>query len=75
MVGENNSTNVNHKIYKTTVRAISRGREYCDTKFVALFDHFVDMYHSFKTQMEIGINKISNLWVQTIDMSDKAVLT
>ena len=50
MVGTNDYTNENHKFYKSTVQAISRGGGYCDTKVVSLCDHFFDMVSLVKSQ-------------------------
>ena len=48
MVGTNASTNEKHKLYNSTVQAISRGDGDCDTKVGALCDRLVDMVSPVK---------------------------
>ena len=75
MVGTNASINKKHNLYKSTVQAISIGGLDCTTKVGALCAHSVYMGAPFKTQVEHGLNKIFNFWVQTIDVSNQAVFT
>ena len=51
MVGTNASTNKNHKFYKSTVPAISRGGGFCATKVGSLCARFVYMGSLDKTQV------------------------
>ena len=75
MVGNNASTNKNHKFYNSTVKDISRVGGYYTTKARALCARFFDMGYPVKTQVENKLNKIYYYWGQTIDMSDQSVLT
>ena len=75
MVGKNVSTNKMQKLYNSTVEGISISGGDCATKVGSLCARFADMVTSVKTQVQNGISKILNLWVQTIDVSDQAVFT
>ena len=75
MIGNNASTNENHRIYNSTVQAISRGGGYYATNVGAPCARFVDMVSPVKTQVKNGLTKIFDFWAQTINMSDQAVFT
>ena len=62
MVETNASTNEKHKLYKSTVQAISRGEVDCTTKVGSLCARFVDMGAPVKTQVENGLSKIFDFW-------------
>ena len=66
MVLTNDYTNEKHKLYNSTVLAISKGGQDCDTKVGSLLDFFVDMVDSVKTQVENGLSKLFNLWGNTV---------
>ena len=73
MVGTNASTNERHKLYNSTVQAISRGVGDCVKKVGALCDRFVDMRALIKNQVDNGLRKLFDFWGHTIDMSDQSV--
>ena len=75
IVGTNASKNENHIFYNSTAQAILREGGDCATKVGALCACFVDMGSPVKTQVENGLSKLFDLWVQTIDVSDQAVFT
>ena len=70
MVETNASTNEKHKLYNSTVQAISRGWGDCATNVGALCARFVDMGDPVKTQIKNALSKLFNFQVQTIDVSD-----
>ena len=55
------------------MQAISRGGGDCATKVGILCAHFFGIGSLVKIQLENGLSKIFDLWVHTIDVSDKAV--
>ena len=61
------------QIYNLMVQAISRGGGDCAAKVQSLCSCFVYMGSPVKTQVKNVLNKIFNLRVQTIDLSDQAV--
>ena len=69
MFGTNASTNEKHKLYTSTVQAISRGPGDCAKKVGSLCASFVHMGDSVKNQVKNGLSNIFDIWVQTIDMS------
>ena len=73
MVGTNASTKETHKLYNSTVQAISRGVGDCATKVGSLCARFVDIGAPVKNQGGNGLSKILDLWVQTIYVSDQGV--
>ena len=76
MSGPSNAyTNEKYKFYNSTVQVISRVRGDCAAKFGSLCHRFVDVVSPVKTQLENGLSKIVDFWVQTIDVSDQAVLS
>ena len=75
MVGTNNYTNKNHKLYNLTVQAISRWGGDCAAKVESLFAYFVDMESLAKTHVGNWLSKIFNFQGQTIDVPGQAVFT
>ena len=64
-----------HKLYKSTVQAISKVGGDFSTKVGSLCDCFVDIGDPVKIQVKNGLNKLFNFQGQTIDVSDQAVFT
>ena len=73
MVRTNDYTNENHRLYNSTVKAISIGWEDFNTKVGSLCACFVDIGSPVKTQVENGLSKIFDFRGQTIDVSDQAI--
>ena len=74
MVERKSSTNKKHKLYNSTIQAVSRGGGDCATKVRALCAHFVNMGSLVKTQVENGLCNFFDLHCHTIDVSDQAVV-
>ena len=75
MVGTNASTNEKHKLYNSTVQAISRRGGGCSIKVRTICARFVYMDAPVKIQVENGISKLFYFRGQTIYLSDQAVLS
>ena len=75
MVGKTASTNENHKLYNSTVQAISWWGGDCATKVGSLCDRFFDIEPQVQNQVENGLCKLLNFWGQTMDVSYQAFFT
>ena len=67
--------NQNHKFYKSTVQALSRGGVDCAKKVGYLWAFFFYMGSPVKNQVENVLSKLFIFRGQTIDVYDQAVFT